>query len=182
MWSTSKYKLTHQGNLAFHSRTRPAVYDSTISDDDKPSVIQKKEITCKARMNEYKMFSKAKLETCALILRAFNKTSVLELKDEETLFTQVTPRQLLDNLQSICGGLHDIEVLTLQNEMQEYHKDSEGILEYIKSLESAQKKSKRCRGNKPITDETLLVIATDMMLKTGSHTVITDNWEDLDAA
>ena len=49
---------------------------------------------------------------------------VLELKYEETLFTQVTPRQLLDHLRSICGGLHAIGVLALQNEMQEYHKDS----------------------------------------------------------
>ena len=70
------------------------------------------------------------------------QTWVLDLKDKETLFMQVTPRQLLDHLQSICGGLHAIDVLKLQNEMQEYHTDREVILEYINALEAAQKKYK----------------------------------------
>ena len=68
---------------------------------------------------DYKLFTNAKLKARALILHAVDKTWVLELKDEETLFTQVTLRQLLDHLQSICGGLHAIDVLALQNEMQE---------------------------------------------------------------
>ena len=90
-----------------------------ISEDHKSAVVQKKEITWKSHVNDYKLFAKAKLKARALILHAVNKTWVLELKDEETLFTQVTLRQLLDHLQSICGGLHAIDVLALQNEMQE---------------------------------------------------------------
>ena len=101
MWLTSKYNLTHQGNLDLHSPTRPAVYDPIISDDRKPAVIQKKEITWKARVNYYKLFSKAKLEARALILHTVDETWFLELKDKETLFTQVALRQLLDHLQSI---------------------------------------------------------------------------------
>ena len=95
---------------------------------------------------------------------------------------QITPRQFLDHLQSICGGLHAIDVLALQNEMQEYHKDREGILEYIKALEAAQKKSKRGTVNNLITDETPLLFATNMMLKTGAHPQTTEKWEDLDVA
>ena len=63
--------------------------------------------------------------------------------------------------------------------MQEYHTDSEGILEYINALEAAQTKSKRRTGNNPITDATLLLIATNVMLKTGAHLRTTDKWEDL---
>ena len=70
-----------------------------------------------ARVNNYKMFDKAKLKACVLILHAVDETWVIELKDEETLFTQVNPRQLLYHLQSICGGLHAIDVLALQNKM-----------------------------------------------------------------
>ena len=117
-------QMTHQVNLVFYSPTIPAVYDPTISEDDKPAVVRKKEITWKARMKNYKLFAKAKLEACALILHAVDETWVLALNDEETLFTQVTLRQFLDHLQSICGSLHAIDVLALQNEMQEYHKDS----------------------------------------------------------
>ena len=87
---------------------------------------------------------------------------------------QVTPRQLLEHLQSICGGLHAIDFLLLQNEMQEYRTESKGILEYINALEAAQKKSKRGTGNNPITDATLLLIVTNAMLKTVAHPRTTD--------
>ena len=66
--------------------------------------------------------------------------------------------------------------------MKEYHKDSEGILEYRNALEAAQKKSKRGTGNKLITDETLLLIATNAMLKTVAQPQTTDKWEDMDTA
>ena len=92
VWLASRYKATHQGNLAIHSPTRPAIYDPTITDDQKPDIVRKKEIMWKARVNDYKLYAKAKLEACALILHAVDEMSVLDLKDEETLFTQVTPR------------------------------------------------------------------------------------------
>ena len=111
-----------------------------------------------------------------------DETWVLELKDEETPFTQVTPRQLLSHLQYICGGLQAIDVLVHQNKMQDHHTDSEGILKYINALEAAQKKSKSGTGNNPITDETLLLIATNAMLKTVAHPRTMDKWEDLNAS
>ena len=42
VWSTSKYKATHQGNLAVNIPTRPAIYDPTITDDVKSAVVRKK--------------------------------------------------------------------------------------------------------------------------------------------
>ena len=182
VWSTSKYKATHQGNLGFHNPTRPAIYNLTITEDNKTAVVWKKEITWKARVNNYKLYAKAKLKSRALILHAADKTWILELKDEETLFTQVTPRQLLDQLQSICVVLHPIDILMLQNEMQEYHTNSKGILEHINALEADQKKFKRGTGNNLITEVTLLLITTNTMLKTGTHPQTTDKWEDLDAS
>ena len=46
-------------------------------------------------MNNYKIYAKAKLEARTLILHAVDKTWVLKLKEKETLFMQVTPRQLI---------------------------------------------------------------------------------------
>ena len=63
--------------------------------------------------------------------------------------------------------------------MQDYHTDSEGIYEYINALEAAQEKSKGGTVNNPITDATLLLIATDAMLKTGAHPHTTNKWENL---
>ena len=66
--------------------------------------------------------------------------------------------------------------------MQEYHTYSKDILEYINALEAAQKKSKCGTGNNPITDKTLLLIATNTMLKAGANPQTTEKWEDLDAS
>ena len=137
--------------MANHSPTRPVVYDPMILDNEKPAVDRKKHIMWKARVNNYKLFAKAKLEACALIFHVVDETWVLELKDDETLFTEVTPRQLMDHLQSICGGIHAINILTIQNEMRECHKESKSIPEYINSLSTAQKKTKHGMGNNPIT-------------------------------
>ena len=78
--------------------------------------------------------------------------------------------------------MHAIDVLTLHNEIQEYHTDSEGILKYINALEASQNKSKGGTGNNPIIDATLLLIAKNAMLKTGAHPRTTYKWEDLDAS
>ena len=72
--------------------------DQTILYDNKAVIVRKKEITWKALVNDYKLFTKAKLEACVLILHAVDETWVLDIKDEENLFTQVNPRQLLDHL------------------------------------------------------------------------------------
>ena len=42
VWSTRKNKATHQGNLAFCSPTIRAIYDPSITDNDKPAVVRKK--------------------------------------------------------------------------------------------------------------------------------------------
>ena len=89
---------------------------------------------------------------------------------------------MLVHLQSICGGLHAIDVLSLQNEMQEYHKYSKGILEYISALKAAHNKSKRGTGNNPITNANLVLIVTNAMLKMGAHPRTTEKWEDIDVA
>ena len=84
---------------------------------------------------------------------------------------------MLDHLQSICGGMHAIDVFALQNEMQEYHTDSEGILEYIHALDASQNKYKRGTRNNLIIDATFLLIVTNTMLKTGAHLRNTEKWE-----
>ena len=91
VWSTSKYKANHQGNLAFHIPTRSEIYDPTITGGNKPAVVRKKEITLKARVNDYKLYAKVKIKAHMLILNAVDETWFLELKDKENLITQVTP-------------------------------------------------------------------------------------------
>ena len=53
----------------------------------------------------------------------------------------------------------------------------EGIPEYVNALEDVQKRSKRA-GN-PITEETLLIIATNTMILAERFSRADEIWEDL---
>ena len=64
-------------------------------------------------------------------------TWVRELREPETIYTEVDPRYLLAHLQAGCTGWHDLDLLALHNEMQRYHLEVEGIPEYINMLEDA---------------------------------------------
>ena len=41
----------------------------------------------------------------------------------------------------MCGGLHALDILALQEAMHNAHKDSDGIPEYINTLEDGQEKA-----------------------------------------
>ena len=89
---------------------------------------------------------------------------VQEIKRDKTYYTLFTVRQMLAHLQAMCGGLHSLGVLALQNKMQRYHIDIKSIPGYIKKLKDVQAKAERA--NNPITDATLVIIATNVMLST----------------
>ena len=80
----------------------------------------------------------------------------------------------------MCVVLHATDVLNLQNKMQTYHEDMEGITKYINKLEDAQKHSTRA-GN-PVTDPTLLLFAANAMLCTNRFPRANEIWEELPGA
>ena len=77
------------------------------------------------------------------MLAIFADTWVRELRDPETIYTEVDPRDLLTHLQAGCTGRHALDLLALHNEMQRYHLKVEGIPEYINMLEDAQRQAGR---------------------------------------
>ena len=68
-------------------------------------------------------------------------------------------------------------MLALQNKIQHYHLDMEGIPEYINTLEDVQKKFKL--SDNPITADTLLLIAPYAILLSESFPQAGEIWEDL---
>ena len=62
-----------------------------------------------------------------------------------------------------CTGLHGLNLLELQNQMQTYHLDAPNIPEYVNMLEDAVKRAKRAKQN--ILPKALVVIASAAMLK-----------------
>ena len=123
----------------------------------------------------------ARRKTASFILKAVEDTWVQELKDPETFYTDVAPRDLIDHLEAQCTGRHAIDILALQDEMHNYHIEYEGIPEYINALEDAQRRAKRAGGDREyvITNATLLLIASTVLLKIQQFPRVNDKWEDL---
>ena len=78
----------------------------------------------------------------------------------------------------MCGGLHALDVLALQEKMHNAHKDSDGIPEYINTLEDGRDKA--ARAGAPITNNMLVIIATKEMLTTEQYPRANETWEELD--
>ena len=85
---------------------------------------------------------------------------------------------MLDKLQEICLGHHEINILALQEKMRKMHNECDTILQYIEALEGAQQQAKRA--NMPIDDATLVMYATRVMLSTEQYPKANEPWEDLD--
>ena len=105
-------------------------------------------------------------------------TWVQELKRDKTYYTLVNAGKILTHLQSTYGGIHALDILVLQNKTQRYHLDSEGIPEYANKPEDAQAKAEWA--NNPITNTTLIIIATTPMLITEKFPRANEDWEELD--
>ena len=103
-------------------------------------------------------------------------TWVRELRDTDTLYTNVKPKVLLAHLQAGCTGRHSLDLLVLHNEMQRYHLEVEGTPEYINMLEDAQKQA--VRYGRTISNETLLLFASIAILTTERYPRANDDWED----
>ena len=89
-------------------------------------------------------------------------TWVRELRDPDTIYTEVDPRDLSSHLQAGCTGRHALDLLMLHNKMQRYHLEVEGIPEYINMLEDAQRQA--VRAGRTISEEILLLFSSTAML------------------
>ena len=130
----------------------------------------------KARRADRATYDTARRETTQFVLAVVADTWVRELRDPETLYTEVDPQDLLAHLQAGCTGRHTLDLLALHNEMQRYHLEVEGIPEYINILEDAQRKAGRA--GRAISNETLLLFASTAMLTSEHFPRANDAWEE----
>ena len=88
-------------------------------------------------------------------------------------------KALLNHLQISCLVTHAIDALSLQIDMRKYHQQADGITEYINMLEDAQRTALRIDETNPITDTSVLNIATAAMLSSQQFPRTTEEWEDV---
>ena len=98
-----------------------------------------------------------------------------DLRHERSFYTNVTTKQLLTHLDDNCGGLHPSELVNLPTDMLGYYASTEGIPEFINSLEAAQRKL--ARANLPMSDDQLLAIASTAVLAANDFLHPTYDWE-----
>ena len=108
-------------------------------------------------------YNTAEREIGLFNLKVVNHIWLSELsKGLPMYFSDVLAKTILDKLQEICLGNHDIEILALQDKMRTMHNEWETISQYIEALEYAQQQAKRAKI--PIDDANLVMYATRAML------------------
>ena len=119
------YKTRYGVN--FPTPSCPVIYDVNIPIDASNAV----RVRCKAAQTDnkedYRLFAAAERKSSNFILAVVKYTWVRELHDPDLFYTAVNPPGLLAHLQTLCVGPHASDDLNLQNDIQTYHEDMEGI-------------------------------------------------------
>ena len=105
----------------FTTPSRPAIYDVDIPINASNAVRFRREAGHTAKKEFYRLFTAVERESIKFILAVVEDTWVRELSDPDLFNTAVKPWDLPKHLQAMCVGLHDTDILNLQNDIQTYH-------------------------------------------------------------
>ena len=161
---------------AFPEPTRVKAYDKNIDDNATAVVRARSEAAHKSNRADRATYKTARRESTQFVLAVAANTCVQEIRDSDSLYTEVSSKDLLAHLQVGCTGRHTLNLLALHNEMQRYHLEVEVIPEYINMLEDAQRQAGRA--GRTIADKTLLLFAITAMLTSERFSRANDEWEE----
>ncbi len=157
----------------------PEKGDKSIAADAHNAVRARAEAMWRAKRSDSITYDVTEKGCRKFIISKVEDTWIRELKSAKYFYTKVTAREIIVHLQKACLGTHAIDALSLQIAMRDYHHTAEGIPEYINMLEDAQRQALRINENNPITDASVLVIASAALLKDGRFARTSDEWENL---
>ena len=169
---TTSYTATW--GAPFPIPVRPPTYP-LIPDAATPVVRARAEAEHAVLVADYACFEAAERAAAKFIRDVVDEIWYRDLRHARSFYTNVTAKQLMDHLDANCGGLHPSELVNLPTEMMSYYAKADGIPEYIDMLEEAQRKL--ARANLPMSDETLLAIASTSVLASQHFTRQTNEWE-----
>ena len=170
-----KADYTNRFVAPFPHPNRLAIYDKLIADGTTGVICAKaKAIHCSCNTN-WDAYKAVEREAQSFIINAFEKAWHSELCEPVTFYAWVTTRQMLEHLQGICVGNHAIDILDLQDKIRVMHTEHDSIAQYVRALEEAQQQA--ARAGMPITDATLVMIATKAMLATQLLPTTNNKWE-----
>ena len=76
----------------------------------------------------------------------------------------MTAADFLTHLCKICGGIHEIDAITIQGEMMAFYEKYGGVPHYINMMEESQAQEKR--SNLPISNAVRVATANREMVAT----------------
>ena len=119
------YRERHGANLSTPSC--PDIYDVDIPIDVSNAMRVCREAAHNSNKEYYRLFAAVEHKSSKFILAVAEDTWVRKLRDPNIFYTDLNPQDLAKHLQAMCVGLHAMDVLNLQNEMQTYHEDMDVI-------------------------------------------------------
>ena len=100
-----------------------------------------------------------------------------ELRDSRKIYSQVTANQLLENLRTVCTGMHEIDEITILSSMMSMYEDVDSIPEYINVLKDAR--NRLARAAMTITDEQVMAISSPSVLASDDYHTECKQWNKL---
>ena len=167
--------VAHYG-AEFPETARVGAYDPSINNDDTSIVRAHTEAAHKAKRTDCVTYDTAQRETTQFVLAVVADTWFRELQDMETLYTDISPKDLPSRLQAGCTGRHDLDLLAPHNEIQRYRLEVKGIHGYNNMIKDTQKQGGRA--GRTIDNETLLLSTTTIMSTTEIFPYANKEWED----
>ena len=139
--------------------------------------VLRSEAAHKARLDDYASFEAAERGASKFLCKLVDEVWYNDLKDAETFYTKVMALEIISFLDANSGGLHAIDMISLQTNMHQYYTLAKGIPQHIIMLEDAQKKAQRA--GMPIADIELVMMASAAVLAAQHFPREVDDWEGL---
>ena len=102
----------------------------------------------------------------SFILKVVKDTWIRRLRDLDSFYTRVAPRDLLDLLATHSGGIERADVVVMFATMHLWWAEDPRVPGFINIFDDAQKKA--TRASLPITDDWLAATATSALLSENS--------------
>ena len=143
------------------------IYESSIPANATAATCRKMEATRAEAINDHDLYDVVNADCCAFILAAVEDVWYCELRDSQTIYSQVTAKRVLAHLCDVCTGREKIDAITILPLMMTMYKEVGSIPEYINELEDALKCA--ARADLPITDKQVMAITSHAVLDSGDY-------------
>ena len=100
---------------AFPEPARVGAYDKTIDDDSTSVVRARTKAAHKAKRADRATYETAQQETTQFVLAVVSNTWVRGLRDADSIYTKVYPKDLFAHIQAGCTGRQVLGLLELHN-------------------------------------------------------------------